>query len=204
MYTNDNLVVINNNDPYIGLNGDQYPFNFPKNEIPELYVVTEVSAPTDNSLVVTGFHIELDDTDPENLIYNQVWDTRAKTQQEIDGELAEAKFNKRIALNNSYETAYRADIDFVNANSENATYQASKVSLDNLIERSITFKAGTPGGFYWKAKNNDEITPFTIGDIENLIKAIGDRGWTHYQNLTTKKATLDAATTVTEVDAIEF
>jgi len=78
MYTNANKDIIYDNAPYKGLDGTSYPAGFPKNEIAELSLVTEVAQPVDSTLVVTGFHIDANDT--------QVYDTRPKTAQELADE----------------------------------------------------------------------------------------------------------------------
>jgi len=97
MYTNVNKEVIQDNTPYTGLDGTKYPANYPKSEIAELSKITEVVRPADNGLdIITGFHIDSTNT--------QVFDTRPKTQQELDDEL---KGKARIELYSSDQTMNR-------------------------------------------------------------------------------------------------
>ncbi len=86
MYTNKNLEVIHDNDPYTGADGTNYPRNHPKGDIPtdveklrELFLVTEVPRPPNTETeITTGFHID------EN--HKQVWDTRSKTVEELQSD----------------------------------------------------------------------------------------------------------------------
>ena len=85
MYTNKDLEIINDNAPYTDSDGTKYPRNFPKDEIAELHKVTETERPV-GELVVEGFHIDES--------YNQVWDVREKTQEELDNDID--RFNAKI------------------------------------------------------------------------------------------------------------
>ncbi len=78
IYTDKNLQPIQEGQTYDSPNGTRYPHNFPRNEIPGLVIVVETPRPDDPNLVVTGFTI--------NNKHEQVWQTRVKTQSEIDAE----------------------------------------------------------------------------------------------------------------------
>ena len=78
LYTDSTRKPVHECDSYISPDGTQYPANFPKEEIPDLVVVTETPRPSDSSLVVTGFAIDETNT--------QVWLTRAKTEEELMNE----------------------------------------------------------------------------------------------------------------------
>lgn len=79
MYTDHTLQPIQDDQPYTAPNGTQYPANFPKANIPGLHPVTLAERPDDPALVVTGFAVNGD--------YEQVWQTRYKTAEEITTEL---------------------------------------------------------------------------------------------------------------------
>ena len=78
IYADKNLEPIRSNHPYTAPDGTQYPRNYPKDEIPELTLVTETPKPDDDTLNVTGFVID------EN--HNQVWQTEAKPAEQIATE----------------------------------------------------------------------------------------------------------------------
>lgn len=79
LYATPDFQPIDENQSYTAPDGTQYPATFPKADIPGLHAVTETERPTDPALVVTGFTIN------EN--YEQVWQTRSKTSEEIQAEL---------------------------------------------------------------------------------------------------------------------
>ena len=83
------------------------------------------------------------------------------------------------------------------------TYQADKQSRDNLGDMTLAYlkAAVTPTGFYWLATDNTQV-PFTFADLQQLAAVMGVPGWTAFQNLQTKKASVMAATTVSAVQLI--
>ncbi len=82
MWTDNTFQPIDDNAPYTVPGGTQYPGNYDKNTIDELDCVTETEYPSDNTLVVLGFHI--------NEEYIQVWDTRPKTEDELAADAINA------------------------------------------------------------------------------------------------------------------
>lgn len=70
MYADKDLKVIPDNKGFVSSDGTQYPWSYPKNEIPELTLVSETPRPDDPLLNVTGFVIDEE--------YNQVWQTEEK------------------------------------------------------------------------------------------------------------------------------
>ncbi len=102
MYTNSNLEIINDNDSYIDSEGIKYPSNFPKNEIEELYQVTETTPPLNE--IIEGFVVDES--------YTQIWNARQKTSEELSNELIN---DALVALDSSDKVAIRcvkADIKF--------------------------------------------------------------------------------------------
>ena len=87
MYTDDTLKPISDSDPYTDSEGVKYQRNHPKNTIAELSLVTETLRPANTETeITTGFII--DET------YTQVWQTRAKTAEELQRD--KDNFNAKI------------------------------------------------------------------------------------------------------------
>jgi hypothetical protein len=81
MYTNENLDIVQDNAPYRDSNGTNYPRNYPKDEIAELFPVQETPKDTDPNVVIEGFHIEKIESN-----YVQVWNVRSKTEEELQDD----------------------------------------------------------------------------------------------------------------------
>jgi hypothetical protein len=75
LYADKNRNPVLEKEPFTDSQGVKYPPEYPKKDISDLTMVSETAAPTDSTLVVEGFHI--DET------FTQVWDCRAKTEQEL-------------------------------------------------------------------------------------------------------------------------
>jgi len=107
MYTNEKLEIIQNNKQYISADGTQYPRNYPKDKIEELFLVTEVSRPEDPTLIVEGFII--DET------YTQVWQTVSKSVEELQAE-ADAILNsaRELALSEVWADPFDLLDDILN------------------------------------------------------------------------------------------
>ena len=105
MYTDETLIPIADNAPYVGLDGTKYPANFPKGEIPDLHPVTETprSSDTDTTLV-TGFTID------ENFV--QVWQTRERTEEEKTSLLKDRAFDALIQSDITALRCVKAGIAF--------------------------------------------------------------------------------------------
>lgn len=80
MYTDSTLRVITDSQAFTHINtGAKFPKNFPKNEIGGLFLVTETGRPVNTETeITTGFII--DET------HTQVWQTRAKTIEELEND----------------------------------------------------------------------------------------------------------------------
>jgi hypothetical protein len=59
----------------------------------------------------------------------------------------------------------------------------------------------TPIGFYWIAEDNTQV-PFTLADLNGLAAAIFTRGVVAFQILQDKKALVNAAVTIADVQAV--
>jgi len=119
--------------------------------------------------------------------------------------LAQAQATQIASLAASYSAAITADIAYTAVGGTAQTYQADAGSVSNLnyMLQAYTPAGATPTGFYWVAADNTPV-PFTLADLQDLAKAMGDRGWAAFQNLQTKKADVMAAITIKAVQAITF
>ncbi len=103
MYTDNTLRVIQDGQAFTHADtGVKFPKNYPKDEIADLFIVTETTKPANTETeITTGFII--------NESHTQVWQTRSKTVEElqndidnhnakIDAELLQADFSIIRAL----------------------------------------------------------------------------------------------------------
>lgn len=93
LYVDPASKIVNEGDSYVGVDGTQYPPNFPKAEIPGLTQVVETQPPVDTALVVTGFYVDASN--------HQVWQTRPKTEEELKDELVSSLRMQIIELESS-------------------------------------------------------------------------------------------------------
>ena len=203
MYSNINGAIVHNGQQYIGLNGDQYGPDWDKSTIPELFLVDETAQPTDPTLVVTGYHIDVDDTDPEDLICTQVWDTRSKTQGELDADLVNAKAAKKSEMESAYAAVAFATIMFTAAGSTSKSYDADQDAI-KAIGDVLSVSGETPNGFYWVLADNTRETPFLKADVQGLADTIFARNSPYFQNLRDKKDEIIDAETLTEVSDVTW
>ena len=117
--------------------------------------------------------------------------------------LASAQTTQLNSLIASYANAIAQPVSYTSVAGVVKTYQADKQSRDNLVEMTAAYTkaAATPTGFYWIATDNTQV-PFTFADLQQLAAVMGVPGWTAFQNLQTKKASVMAATTVSAVQLI--
>lgn len=196
MWVNDDGLVVSPADIYISIvNGTQYPRNWDKSTISELHLVTETAKPTDPTLKVTGFTV--------NGSYEQVWTTVAKTQEELDSDLAEAKINKTNEIMASWAAVAFAPIMFTAAGSTSKSYDADITAMTNIMQ-VLTLTGETPTGFYWRLADNSREEPFLKSDVQGLADAIGVRNIPYFQNRSDKKDAIEAATTIAAVNAITW
>jgi hypothetical protein len=83
------------------------------------------------------------------------------------------------------------------------TYQADPQSVSNLQSAIAGCSAAqaTPTGFYWVAFDNTQV-PFAFADLQGLAAAMFGHGAVAFQHLQTQKAAVNAATTVSGVQAV--
>ena len=139
MYTNTSLDIIQDNAPYTDSSGTNYPSNWDKDTIAELFPVTLVTQPTE--VVIEGFHIELVD-----VTYTQVWDTSAlpaKTWTDVDN-LQNAMFS--INTEAAWRlTRYKEQLEFtVPATTETAASYQNILNYRQAIRDNDATTHATP------------------------------------------------------------
>jgi Domain of unknown function (DUF4376) len=110
--------------------------------------------------------------------------------------LAEAKTAKLTELQTAYETANYADIDHAGK-----SWKADKDAQQLLA--AVLSPGSVPPGMYWRDITETQ-NAMTFADLQALARAILDRGLLLDSNLDTKKAAVEAATTIEEVNAITW
>lgn len=116
--------------------------------------------------------------------------------------LAQTQMAQIMAMAAAYSNAIAQDITFTTAGSVTKTFQSDPQSISNAQAMLAAYGAsGVPSGFYWVAKDDTQV-PFTLADLQGLAKAMGDQGWSAFQRLQARKASILAAGTIAEVQAV--
>ncbi len=119
--------------------------------------------------------------------------------------LVSAQVKKFPELFTAYLAAIYASISFTTAAGTTQVFQADRAALGNLHDMLAAYAptGAVPSGFYWVARDNTKV-PFTLTDLQGLAGAIGARGWAEFQHMQSLKATVRAAITVAEVEAVSW
>lgn len=118
------------------------------------------------------------------------------TAQHSAAVLEEAKTAKLEELKAAYDAANYADIDY-----NSKTWHADQGTQQLLA--AVLSVGSVPQGMYWRDVAETQ-NAMTFADLQALAAAILTRGLSLDLNLTTKKAAVDAATSIAEVDAITW
>lgn len=119
--------------------------------------------------------------------------------------LEQAQATQLATMAAAYASAIQQPVAFTNAAGTAKTYQADPGSVSNLQNMLLAYQ-GTktvPSGFYWVSEDNTQV-PFTYADMEGLATTMGNQGLAAFQNLQTKKAAINAATTVAQVQTVTW
>lgn len=114
--------------------------------------------------------------------------------------LTVAKASQITALTTSYTSAIQQPVVFMGT-----SFQADGGSQNTLVQAlsAMTPAGATPSGFYWVGAENNHVS-MTLAQVQGLSQAMMAQGWTAFQNLQVKKASVNAATTIAEVQAVTF
>jgi hypothetical protein len=117
--------------------------------------------------------------------------------------LAQAQQAQIATLTAAYQTAIVQPVSYTSKGGVTKTYQADPQSLSNLQNTLLGLQVAgaTPSGFYWVAADNAQV-PFIYADLQALAAALLAQGWAAFQKLQTLKAEVNAATTVSAVQAV--
>lgn len=107
------------------------------------------------------------------------------------------------ALTAAYQSAIVVPVSYTSKGGVTKTYQADAASVANLSQMLLAFAASqaVPAGFYWVSLDNTQV-PFTYADMQGLAAAFGTQGAAAFQQLQSLKAQVNAATTVSAVQAV--
>jgi len=152
-------------------------------------VVSEFSCPQD--IAEFPNQGELDSADERYLAFADPTRTLAGAQA------------SQISVTTAYAAAASMAVIFTTAGEVTKTYQADQDSRDLLQYTLAMFQSAgiTPAEFYWVSEDNMRV-PFTYEDLQGLAAVFGAQSWPAFQKLQTLKASIRAAATVAEVQAI--
>jgi len=154
----------------------------------------------------------LDSTDFENLL---PIGCVAITQEQADAirnpapTLAQAQASQIATIDAAYAAAVQVSVSFETAAGVTQTYQADNdgpLSSQSLLLKTFTgynIEGSVPAGFYWQAEDNTEV-PFTLADLGGLYGAMLAQENVAFNQRSTLKKAIRAATTVAAVQAITW
>jgi len=108
--------------------------------------------------------------------------------------LSEVVAAKIAQLTKAYHAAIQQPVAYMGT-----TFQANTASQD-MIAKSLAPDA-VPGGFAWLDAENSSV-PMTMAQLRGLAGAMLAQGWAAFQELQERKATVRAATTIAQIDAM--
>lgn len=202
IYCNSALFIVFEDDEYTDSNGVFYSKWYRKSEIAELHLIVETNQVLYADKVITGWTVEADATDPNNIIYRQVWQSRYKTADELLADLNNAKSKKIKYLSDLRWYFTTLDISLTTVAGSAKVYQANQNSIFNIQSMLDTYPVEMPQDFYWVTKDDYRETPFTRTDLQHLASAIGDRGYGYFKNYQDKKVLVLGKTTIEDVESV--
>lgn len=114
---------------------------------------------------------------------------------------AEYKAAKNLQING---WRYAANLSYFPHNGKNVACDALSRSDIDAVAASISLNGAFPAGFpgAWKAMDNSYIVLSTVDDFKSMYASMTAQGTTNFAHSQALKATLAAATTQSDVDAI--
>ena len=110
--------------------------------------------------------------------------------------MATAQKDQKDKVYKTYLTAQTADVSYMGT-----TFQADADSQSILNHAITALNGSVPEGFYWVDVANNKVS-MTFVQLQGLASAMMTQGWSAFQELQAKKATIDASTTIVEVQAV--
>lgn len=123
----------------------------------------------------------------------------------VAADTADAQTTQTALMEQAYATAVSQNVSFTNAGGVTKTFQADSDSQDILNKTLNVCKnqGSVPSGFWWKSSDNTHVS-FTLADLVGLSSAMFEQGWTAFQTLDARKASIMAATTRAQVQAVSW
>jgi hypothetical protein len=112
--------------------------------------------------------------------------------------LNDAKIAQTAILVADYNAAIQQPVSYMGT-----TFQADSDSQTKVIQvlAAMTPAGATPAGFYWVDAANDHVA-MTLAQVQGLSQAMMAQGWAAFQHLQARKAAVNAATTIPDVQAV--
>lgn len=135
----------------------------------------------------------------------EVDDTDARYLAFVDpaATLPGAQAAQMAAMGAAYQSAIAAGVTFMTAAGVTKAFQSDAQSVANAQAMLTAYKTAVPTGFYWVSADDTQV-PFTLADLQGLAKTMGDLGWSCFQQLQQRKASIKAATTIAAVQAVTW
>lgn len=162
--------IIQDNQSYDSSSiGIRYPKNWDKSTISDLERVTLTPAPTDKYVI--GYTID------DN--YNQVWETREFTTEEIEEKIADVKTNRLNALDVIIKENLNKPISYLNT-----LFTNTEKSIVNLSSNYVLMD--NTDSYLWIDLYGTEIS-LTKAQFKELMELIRDHRSTVYYHEASKK-----------------
>lgn len=121
--------------------------------------------------------------------------------QEIS--LSQAQSNQQIILYKAYQSATQQNVPYISKAGIFKHYQADSVSQNTLLVATVGYQAQgkVPVGFYWVSADNTQVS-FSLEDLQGLYAAMLAQGQEAFTHLQDKKAAVNNAATLVDVQAV--
>jgi hypothetical protein len=119
--------------------------------------------------------------------------------------LADAQSSKIAEIYAAYQEAVQVPVAYKTVAGVSQTFQADSGSQDTLLKATTGYNltGSAPTGFYWVALDNTQV-PFSLDDLKGLYGAMLSQGNVAFNKLQVLKASVRAAGTVADVEAVAW
>jgi len=133
----------------------------------------------------------------------QLTEAQAQALQNPLPTLDQARAAQIATITIAYQNAIAQPVGFTTAGGVTETFQADATSQQILVQTTTGYNlaGAVPEGFWWKAADNTPV-PFILTDFKGLYLAMLAQGWRAFQQLQTLKTQINAAASVSSVEAV--